>query len=108
MLATHFFKRSKFLDIEFFTQAKQNISDLHLARSIPQFDALAKLMIEHWKDNNETALALWFSKEYLTSPYNRWSVTASGVPGGNNNQNAIESSHRNDKRHMFGQQGASI
>ena len=57
-------------------------------------------MIEHWKDNNETALALWFSKEHLTSPYNRWSVTASGVPGGNNNQNAIESSHRNDKRHV--------
>jgi hypothetical protein len=100
--------RSKFADINFFAQAKQNISDLHLARSVLQFDALAKLMIQYWKDNNEIILAEWFIKEYLTSPYNRWSVTASGVPGGNNNQNAIESSHRNDKRHMFGQQGTNI
>ena len=75
--------RSKSADIDFFAQAKQNISDIHLARSILQFDALAKLMIQHWKDNNANVLAEWFNKEYLTSPYNRWSVTASGVPGGN-------------------------
>ena len=84
------------------------MTNLHLARSTTQFDSLGDCMLIHWRLEGESDLADWFQKEYLTPPYNRWSVTASGIPGCNPNQNAIESSHRNDKRHLFGQQGNDI
>ncbi len=76
-----------------------------MARTQKQFEALAVGMLRKWRADKEDTLANWFEAEYLTDPYNHWSVTASGIPGVSPNQNPIESSHRNIKRDFFGQKG---
>jgi hypothetical protein len=91
--------------VKFFDEAQKNIADLHLSRSDKQFDALALIMLRHWELKRESTLSNWFRVEYLTSPYNRWGITASGIPGSDPNSNTIESSHRDDKRDKFGQDG---
>jgi hypothetical protein len=101
-------KKDKFNDLGFLASAQEDITKLHLARSVAQFDVLGASMLMEWRLQGEDELADWFCREYLSAPYNRWSVSASGVPGNNPNQNAIESSHRNDKRHLFGQAGRML
>lgn len=91
---------SKLNNPNFKTTAQNDITNLHLARSTEQFDSLSKLMIASWQQCGEVELANWFQREYLTPPFNRWSVTASGVPGCNCNNNPVESYHRNEKRAM--------
>lgn len=93
------------MDVNFLDEAQRDIADLHLSRSDQQFDALGVIMLRHWELKGESTLVGWFRAEYLTSPYNRWGITASGIPGCEPNSNVIESYHRDDKREKFGQEG---
>ena len=79
-------------------EAKIDISVLHLARSALQFKALGVLMIEKWRQAGESDVAETFKAEYLTAPYDSWSITSSGIPGVMPNNNAMESYHRDLKR----------
>jgi hypothetical protein len=98
-------KKDKYVDRSFFEQSIKDITVLHFARSTSQFDALGQIMLSDWRKKLEGQLADWFEREYLTAPYNRWSVTASGVPGADSQQQAIESSHRDAKRDCYGSGG---
>jgi hypothetical protein len=71
---------------------------LDLARSQRQFVSLASLMLHRWRADRENELTDWFEATYLIEPFNRWSVTSSGIPGVSPNQNPIESFHRQSKR----------
>ena len=95
-------KRDKFLNRSFFDEAIKDLTSLHFARSAAQFDVMGKIMLMHWRQKGETDLSAWFETEYLTAPYNRWSVTASGIPGADPQQQPIESSHRDAKRDCYG------
>lgn len=89
---------SKMTSHEFMTVAQEDITHLHFTRSVQQFDAMSTMMICSWEQRGQHAFAAWLQKEYLTPPFNRWSVTASGIPGCNGNNNPVESYHRNEKR----------
>lgn len=78
----------------FHKQAQIDITDLHGCRSVQQFDALADLMLADWDASGEEVIGDYFKTEYLTHPFNRWSVTAGGIPTSNPNQNSIESYHK--------------
>jgi hypothetical protein len=97
--------KAKFTNVKFFDEAQQKIADLQLSRSEQQFDDLALIILRHWELKRESTLMKWFGVECLTSPYNRWGITPSGIPGSDPNSNTIESSHRDDKRSKFGQDG---
>ena len=84
-------------------KALADITALHFARSVAQFDAMGVIMLLDWRLCGESRLAEWFEREYLTKPYNRWNVSASGVPGADPQQQPIESSHRDAKRDRYGQ-----
>lgn len=47
---------------------------LHTARSLKQFQALSKRIVQTWRDSNEVALAEWLQSVYLTPRWERWSV----------------------------------
>jgi hypothetical protein len=97
--------RHKIFSSNYFEKAQDDISQLHLARSQRQFVSLASLMLHQWRADRENELADWFEATYLIEPFNRWSVTSSGIPGVSPNQNPIESFHREQKREQFGQEG---
>lgn len=82
----------------FFDEAQSDVAQLHLARSEAQFATLAELMIDRWIESGEVAVARTFKAEYLTPPYNNWSITSSGIPGVIPNNNPMESWHRDLKR----------
>ena len=79
-------------------EAKADIAMLHLSRSRLQFDSLADLMIDSWRNAGENEVADTFLAEYLSPPYKAWSITSSGIPGVVPNNNAMESYHRDLKR----------
>ena len=67
---------SKMTSHVFMTAAQEDITHLHFTRSVQQLDAMSTMMICSWEQRGQHALAAWFQKEYLTPPFNRWSVTA--------------------------------
>lgn len=79
---------------------------LHNCRSVLQFDVLSDLMLAEWDSAGEENISDYFKKEYLTHPFNRWKVTAGGIPACSPNQNAIESYHRTN-HYGLSQQGES-
>ena len=101
-------KKDKFANKMFYAEAMSDLETLHFAGSTVMFDALGKLMIFDWRSRGEDVLADWFEQEYLTAPYNRWSVTASGIPGADSQQQPVESSHRGAKRYCYGQGGRFV
>ena len=68
---------------------------LHLASSQQMFDCMCIVMIREWTNVlHEDCFAEYFDREYLTSPWNNWFASSSGIPGVLPNQNPQESSHR--------------
>ncbi|ETP03158.1 hypothetical protein F441_19849, partial [Phytophthora nicotianae CJ01A1] len=67
---------------------------LHAARSLKQFRALAKRILQPWREKNEGPLADWLESVYLKPRWERWSVGSSSVPGFLPTQQPIESHHR--------------
>ena len=91
----------------FFAEAKKDVEALHMSRSKTQFEKLADLMISRWIQLGEEDVAKVFKREYLSPPYDNWSVTSSGVRGVLPNNNPMESWHRDIKRD-FGKNAADM
>ncbi|KAG1689838.1 hypothetical protein DVH05_001872 [Phytophthora capsici] len=88
------------------TRIWPNIKYLHEARSRDQFDALAKLVMGYWRENQEIKYANWIEEYYLSSHWANW-FGSCATPGITPSQNALESHHRVIKKSCVGALRAS-
>lgn len=58
-----------------------HLHSLHLARSEAQHKLISDVYLAHWKKSGEMEYAKWFEDTYCSSPWNRWFITASNIPG---------------------------
>ncbi|GMF42823.1 unnamed protein product [Phytophthora fragariaefolia] len=72
---------------------RQHLRLLHQSRSLKQFRALSKRVVNAWETAGETQLAEWLEHIYLSKRWERWSVNGSSVPGFLPTQQPIESHH---------------
>jgi hypothetical protein len=84
-------------DPEFADIVVEDLRVLHLTRTQAMFDTLAAVVKLKWENEGETRLAEVVNKEYFEKPYNRWFVTASGVPGVLPSSQPQESYHKQVK-----------
>ena len=76
----------------------EDVEALYVSHSKTQFAKPADLMISRWIQLGEEDVAKIFKRDYLSPPYDNWSVTPSGVRDVLPNNNPMESWHRDIKR----------
>lgn len=65
------------MDPEFAEQAKKDLKMLRNdVASQQQFETMATSVIQNWIDEGETQFATSIRKEYMTPPFNKWSVNS--------------------------------
>jgi len=89
----------KLVDKSFADKARHHIYLIHIARSPAQERLMKQYMLQHWDYMGESKLSDWFRRTLLDQ---KFSVSASGIPGADCDANFHESAHRTDKRDMLG------
>ena len=73
--------RDKLKAAAFQVQAQEDLKLLHLCRSEDQFDGIATLVLQGWRDEGEAAMAKWLEKVYPPDLDKNWFVACRGTPG---------------------------